>query len=63
MSKPKLYGSYRSYLPNNRADVRRRKIWSHGREIAERDVAAIRQEKEQKRLEQEKERYYAQRET
>lgn len=61
MSKPKVYGSFRSLLPNNRADQRRRKVWEHNRQIAERDVIAIRQEKDQKRLEQEKERFYAQR--
>ena len=61
MSKPKVYGSYRSFLPNSRADSRRRKLWEHNRQIAERDVIAIRQEKDQKRLEQEKERFYAQR--
>ena len=62
MSKPKVYGSHRSFLPNNRADSRRRKLWEHNRQIAERDVLAIQQEKERKRLEQEKERFYAQRE-
>ena len=61
MSKPNIYGSYRSFLPNNRADSRRRKVWEHNRQIAERDVIAIRQEKDQKRLEQEKARHYAHR--
>ena len=59
MSKPKVYGSFRSFLPNSRADSRRRKLWEHNRQIAERDVIAIRQEKDQKRLEQEKARHYA----
>lgn len=63
MSKPKVYGSYRSFLPNSRADSRRRKVWEHNRQIAERDVIAIRMEKDQKRMEQEKGRRYAQRET
>ena len=62
MSKPKVYGSFRSFLPNSRADSRRRKVWEHNRQIAERDVIAIRQEKDQKRLEQEKARHYAKRE-
>lgn len=35
MAKPKLYGSQRNYLPNNRADSRRRKLWEHNRQIAE----------------------------
>lgn len=61
MSKPKVYGSHRSFLPNSRADSRRRKLWEHNRQIAERDVIAIRQEKDQKRLEQEKARHYAHR--
>ena len=61
MSKPKVYGSHRSFLPNNRADSRRRKLWEHNRQIAERDVIAIRQEKDQKRLEREKVRGYAHR--
>ena len=63
MSKPKVYGSFRSFLPNSRADSRRRKLWEHNRQIAERDVIAIRQEKDQKRLEQEKARHYAKRES
>ena len=63
MSKPKVYGSFRSFLPNSRADSRRRKVWEHNRQIAERDVISIRQEKDQKRLEQEKGRLYAERET
>lgn len=63
MSKPKVYGSFRSFLPNSRADSRRRKAWEHNRQIAERDVIAIRQEKDQKRLEREKVRGYGQRET
>ena len=62
MSKPKVYGSFRFFLPNSRADSRRRKVWEHNRRVAERDPLAIRQEKDQKRLEQEKERFYAQRE-
>lgn len=41
MAKPKLYGSNRNYLPNNRADQRRRKVWEHNRRVAERDVLAI----------------------
>lgn len=61
MSKPKVYGSFRSFLPNSRADSRRRKVWEHNRQIAERDVIPIRQEKDQKRLEQEKARHYAHR--
>ena len=60
MSKPRKYGTQRAYTPNSRADSRRRKVWEHNRQIAERDVIAIRQEKDQKRLEQEKERFYAQ---
>ena len=54
MSKPKVYGSFRSFLPNCRADQRRRKVWEHNRQIAERDVSAARQEKERKRMEEEK---------
>ena len=61
MSKPRKYGTQRAYTPNSRADSRRRKVWEHNRRVAERDVIAIRQEKDQKRLEQEKERFYAQR--
>ena len=37
MSKPKVYGSFRSFLPNSRADSRRRKVWEHNRRVAERD--------------------------
>lgn len=62
MSKPKLYGSQRSFLPNSRADFRRRKLWEHNRQIAERDPGERMREKEQKQDEQEKARSYAQRE-
>ena len=60
--KPKVYGSFRSFLPNSRADSRRRKLWEHNRQIAEREPGENRAaRRELKRLEQEKERFYAQR--
>ena len=62
MSKPKVYGSHRSFLPNNRADSRRRKVWEHNRQIAERDPRARLREKEMKESEREKVRGYGQRE-
>lgn len=46
MSKPKVYGSHRSFLPNSRADSRRRKLWEHNRQIAERDPLERRRENE-----------------
>lgn len=49
MSKPKLYGSNRNYLPNNRADSRRRKLWEHNRQIADRDEQFSREEKAEKK--------------
>ena len=58
MSKPKVYGSFRSFLPNNRADQRRRKVWEHNRQIAERDPWARLREKEVKESEREKVRGY-----
>jgi hypothetical protein len=61
MSKPNIYGSYRSFLPNNRADSRRRKVWEHNRQIAERDPLERRREKEMKESEREKVRGYAHR--
>lgn len=61
MSKPKVYGSHRSFLPNNRADSRRRKLWEHNRQIAERDPLERLREKEMKESEREKVRGYAQR--
>ena len=61
MSKPKVYGSFRSFLPNNRADQRRRKVWEHNRQIAERDPLERRREKEMKESEREKVRGYAHR--
>ena len=61
--KPKVYGSFRSFLPNSRADSRRRKLWEHNRQIAERDPRARLREKEMKELEREKVRGYGQRET
>ena len=54
MSKPKVYGSFRSFLPNNRADSRRRKVWEHNRRVAERDPRARLREKEVKEMEREK---------
>ena len=62
MSKPKVYGSFRSFLPNSRADQRRRKVWEHNRQIAQRDPLERRREKEMKESEREKVRGYAQRE-
>lgn len=62
MSKPKVYGSFRSFLPNSRADSRRRKVWEHNRQIAERDPRERLREKEVKEMEREKARIYAQRE-
>lgn len=62
MSKPKVYGSYRSFLPNNRADSRRRKVWEHNRQIVERTSWARPREKEVKESEREKVRGYGQRE-
>ena len=61
MSKPKVYGSFRSFLPNNRADQRRRKVWEHNRQIAERDPLERRREKEMKESEREKVRGYGKR--
>lgn len=58
MSKPKVYGSFRSFLPNNRADQRRRKVWEHNRQIAERDPLERLREKEMKESEREKVRGY-----
>lgn len=63
MSKPKVYGSFRSFLPNSRADSRRRKVWEHNRQIAERDPLERLREKEMKEMEREKVSFYAQRET
>ena len=54
MSKPKVYGSFRSFLPNSRADSRRRKVWEHNRQIAERDPRDRLREKEMKESEREK---------
>lgn len=59
MSKPKVYGSHRSFLPNNRADSRRRKLWEHNRQIAERNPRERLREKEMKEMEREKARLYA----
>lgn len=62
--KARKYGSFRSFLPNNRADSRRRKVWEHNRQIAERDPGENRAaRRELKRLEQEKGSLYAERET
>ena len=53
MAKPKLYGSQHNYLPNNRADSRRRKLWEHNRQIAQRDPQVRLREKEMKEMERE----------
>ena len=58
MSEPRKYGSFRSFLPNSRADSRRRKLWEHNRQIAERDPLERRREKEMKESEREKVRGY-----
>ena len=58
MSKPKVYGSFRSFLPNSRADSRRRKVWEHNRRVAERDPREQLREKEMKESEREKVRGY-----
>ena len=63
MSKPKVYGSFRSFLPNSRADSRRRKVWKHNRQIAERDPLERLREKKMKESEREKVRGYAKRES
>lgn len=63
MSRPKVYGSHRSFLPNNRADSRRRKVWEHNRQIAQRDPRERLREKEMKESEREKVRGYAKRES
>lgn len=62
MSKPKVYGSFRSFLPNSRADQRRRKVWEHNRRVAERDPLEQRRKMEMKESEREKVRGYGQRE-
>ena len=54
MSKPRKYGTQRAYTPNSRADSRRRKVWEHNRQIAERDPRARLREKEVKESEREK---------
>ena len=63
MSKPRKYGTQRAYTPNSRADSRRRKVWEHNRQIAERDPQERLREKEMKEMEREKVRGYGQRET
>ena len=61
MSKPRKYGTQRAYTPNSRADSRRRKVWEHNRQIAERDPLERLREKEMKESEREKVRGYAHR--
>lgn len=58
MSKPRKYGTQRAYTPNSRADSRRRKVWEHNRQIAERTSWARPREKEMKESEREKVRGY-----
>ena len=57
--KPNIYGAQRPFLPNSRADSRRRKLWEHNRQIAERDPLERLREKEMKESEREKVRGYA----
>ena len=53
MSKPRMYGSVWRYTPNNSMDARKKKkVYQHGRQIAERDMQEIRERKELRQLEQ-----------
>lgn len=63
MSNPRKYGTQRAYTPNSRADSRRRKVWEHNRQIAERDPLERLREKEMKETEREKVSVYVQRES
>lgn len=55
MSKPRMYGSVGRYTPNNSMDMRRKKkIYQHGRKIAERDMQEIRERAELKEMEERK---------
>ena len=58
MSKPRIYGTQRPYIPNAKADMRRRKVWEHNRQIAKRDPLERRREKKMKEPEREKVRGY-----
>ena len=52
MSKPRMYGAVGRYMPNNRMDERsKKKVYQHGRKIAERDMQEIREQKELRQLE------------
>lgn len=58
MGKPRKLGMNKTYIPNDKADMRfRKKIYQHGREIADRDDfhEARREEREIERLKQMKE--------
>lgn len=49
MSKAKLYGSQRAYVPNAKADMRyRKRVYQRGREIAERVEQKSRERREDK---------------
>lgn len=57
MSKAKLVGQFKPFLPNSRADMRRVKQYRRSREYAGRHEAALDQSRE-KRLMREKEARY-----
>lgn len=53
MGKTKMVGMNKSYIPNAKADMRfHKKVYQHGREIAERDPVDIRQRRELKQMEE-----------
>ena len=41
MGKPKTIGQFRAYLPNSRADMRKKKLYQRNREYSDRHEAAI----------------------
>ena len=46
MGKAKMIGSFRPYLPNSRADMRKKKLYQHNREYTDKheEVMAVKRE-------------------
>lgn len=52
MSKAKLLGMYKPYVPNSRADQRRIRAWKRNREYTDRHEEVLQEKRDGKRVKQ-----------
>lgn len=52
MGKPRLYGMKSSYIPNHRADIRRKKLYQRNREYADKHEAVLDESRERRLMKQ-----------